>query len=59
MRLDFKLMGFIYQLQHFNSIEGEALVVKAKAINCCSSAILLESINLNLSYVSKISYSIC
>ena len=52
-------MGFIYQLQHFNSIEGEALVVKAKAINCCSSAILLESINLNLSYVSKISYSIC
>jgi hypothetical protein len=47
----FKLMGLVYQLQHFNFIEEEALVVKAKAKNCYLLAILLVSINLELNNV--------
>jgi hypothetical protein len=48
----FKLMGLVDQLQHFNFIEEEALIIKAKAKNCYLLAILLVSINLKLSYVS-------
>ena len=45
-------MGLVDQLQHFNFIEEEALIIKAKAKNCYLLAILLASINLKLSYVS-------